>query len=105
MKSDLYMIGRGKELFNRDVKTLEGKLQEIVGSSNFLIIGAAGTIGQAVTIEIAKRGPKSVHLVDLNENLLVELVRVAQPKRASDLDLVLIALTLMVLSSKNYSLK
>ena len=88
MKSDLYMIGRGKELFNRDVKTLEGKLQEIVGSSNFLIIGAAGTIGQAVTIEIAKRGPKSVHLVDLNENLLVELVRELRSRKgASDLDL------------------
>ena len=88
MKSDLYMIGRGKELFNRDVKALEGKLQEIVGSSNFLIIGAAGTIGQAVTIEIAKRGPKSVHLVDLNENLLVELVRELRSRKgASDLDL------------------
>ena len=88
MKSDLNMIGRGKELFNRDVKALEGKLQEIVGSSNFLIIGAAGTIGQAVTIEIAKRGPKSVHLVDLNENLLVELVRELRSRKgASDLDL------------------
>lgn len=88
MKSELHMIGRTQELFNRDVRTLESTLQRMIGSSNFLIIGAAGTIGQAVTIEIAKREPKSLHLVDLNENLLVELVReLRSRKSASDLDL------------------
>ena len=88
MKSELHMIGRTQELFNRDVRVLESTLQRMIGSSNFLIIGAAGTIGQAVTIEIAKREPKSIHLVDLNENLLVELVReLRSRKSASDLDL------------------
>lgn len=88
MQSELHMIGRTQELFNRDVRALESKLQRMIGSSNFLIIGAAGTIGQAVTIEIAKREPKSLHLVDLNENLLVELVReLRSRKSASDLDL------------------
>ena len=88
MKSELHMIGRTQELFNSDVRALESTLQRMIGSSNFLIIGAAGTIGQAVTIEIAKREPKSLHLVDLNENLLVELVReLRSRKSASDLDL------------------
>jgi len=88
MKSELHMVGRTQELFNRDVRALESTLQRMIGSSNFLIIGAAGTIGQAVTIEIAKREPKSLHLVDLNENLLVELVReLRSRKSASDLDL------------------
>lgn len=88
INSELQMIGRTQELFNNDIKQLEDKLETLIGSSNFLIIGAAGTIGQAVTIEIAKRGPKSLHLVDLNENLLVELVReLRSRKAASDLEL------------------
>ena len=40
-----------------------------------MIIGGAGTIGQAVTKEIFKRNPRVLHVVDLNENNLVELVR------------------------------
>jgi FlaA1/EpsC-like NDP-sugar epimerase len=50
-------------------------LKELVQRSNFLILGAAGTIGQAVTKEIFKRNPKKLHCVDISENNLVELVR------------------------------
>jgi FlaA1/EpsC-like NDP-sugar epimerase len=39
------------------------------------VIGGAGSIGQAVTKEIFKRNPKILHVVDINENNLVELVR------------------------------
>ena len=39
------------------------------------MIGAAGTIGQAVTKEIFKRSPRKLHAVDISENNLVELVR------------------------------
>jgi len=42
---------------------------------SILILGAAGTIGQAVTKEIFKRNPKKLHAVDISENNLVELVR------------------------------
>ena len=47
----------------------------MVSNSSFLVIGGAGSIGQAVTREIFKRGPKALHIVDINENNLVELVR------------------------------
>ena len=40
-----------------------------------MILGAAGTIGQAVTKEIFKRNPKKLHVIDISENNLVELVR------------------------------
>jgi UDP-N-acetylglucosamine 4,6-dehydratase len=50
-------------------------LSEIVGRSRFLVIGAAGSIGQAVTREIFKRNPRTLHAVDISENNLVELVR------------------------------
>jgi len=40
-----------------------------------LVIGGAGSIGQAVTKEIFKRHPKKLHVVDISENNLAELVR------------------------------
>jgi FlaA1/EpsC-like NDP-sugar epimerase len=46
-----------------------------VQTSRFLVIGGAGSIGQAVTKEIFKRNPKRLHVVDISENNLVELVR------------------------------
>jgi len=39
------------------------------------VIGGAGSIGQAVTKEIFKRNPKKLHVVDISENNLTELVR------------------------------
>ncbi|MEW5785233.1 MAG: UDP-N-acetylglucosamine 4,6-dehydratase [Bacillota bacterium] len=71
----LKLIGRTKQLFTEDLNTYEQELQEIVSNSSFLVIGGAGTIGQAVAKEIFKRHPKVLHVVDINENNLVELVR------------------------------
>lgn len=71
----LNLIGRNKELFLEDIATHENELSEIVGSSKFLVIGGAGSIGQAVTKEIFKRKPQKLHVVDISENNLVELMR------------------------------
>lgn len=71
----LTLIGRKNELFKQDVANHEAALHDIIGNARFLIIGGAGTIGQAVTKEIFKRGPKQIHVVDISENNLVELVR------------------------------
>lgn len=71
----LELIGRSTELFAEDIANHEKELTEIVGSSRFLVIGGAGSIGQAVTKEIFKRNPKKLHVVDISENNLVELVR------------------------------
>lgn len=71
----LDLIGRGKELFAKDVSKHEKELREIVSASRFLVIGGAGSIGQAVTKEIFKRNPRKLHVVDISENNLVELVR------------------------------
>ena len=75
MNSILSLIGREKELFSNDIKTHEKELSEIVSSSRFLVVGAAGSIGQAVTKEIFKRNPQKLHAVDISENNMVELVR------------------------------
>lgn len=71
----LHLIGRDKELFTEDIQQHEEELQQIVSNSRFLVIGGAGSIGQAVTKEIFKRNPIKLHVVDLSENNLVELVR------------------------------
>jgi len=71
----LKFIGREKELFTDDIQRNEKALSEIVSSSRFLVIGGAGSIGQAVTKEIFKRSPLKLHVVDISENNMVELVR------------------------------
>ncbi len=71
----LKLIGRTTELFSEDISNHEQELSEIVGSSRFMVIGGAGSIGQAVTKEIFKRNPRKLHVVDISENNMVELVR------------------------------
>lgn len=75
MKNELALIGRERKLFTDDIAGHEKELSEKVSASSFLVIGGAGTIGQAVTKEIFKRNPKTLHVVDISENNLVELVR------------------------------
>ena len=71
----LDLIGRSEALFESDIGKNEALLSELVSSSRFLVIGGAGSIGQAVTREIFKRKPKVLHVVDISENNMVELVR------------------------------
>lgn len=75
MNSILPLIGREKELFDVDISTHNGELKRIVSESRFLVLGGAGSIGQAVTKEIFKRHPQKLHVVDISENNMVELVR------------------------------
>lgn len=71
----LNLIGRDIELFSKDIQIVEKELSDTIADSSFLVIGAAGSIGQAVTKEIFRRNPKKLHLVDISENNMVELVR------------------------------
>ncbi|MEA1988827.1 MAG: UDP-N-acetylglucosamine 4,6-dehydratase [Pseudomonadota bacterium] len=71
----LDLIGRNKELFKQDVSLNQEMLFKIVSQSSFLVLGGAGSIGQAVVKEIFKRSPKKLHVVDISENNLVEVVR------------------------------
>jgi FlaA1/EpsC-like NDP-sugar epimerase len=71
----LSLIGREKALFLNDIENHNYELKSIVSNSSFLVLGGAGSIGQAVTKEIFKRNPKKLHVVDISENNMVELVR------------------------------
>lgn len=75
MMDVLKLIGRDTALFASDVAAHEDELSKTVAASRFLVIGGAGSIGQAVTREIFKRNPRVLHVVDISENNMVELVR------------------------------
>lgn len=71
----LALIGRDRPLFETDIAKNEEQLAELVQRARYLVIGGAGSIGQAVTREIFKRNPRILHVVDISENNMVELVR------------------------------
>ena len=71
----LPLIGRTQPLFEEDLAKREKELNEIVHNSRFLVIGGAGTIGSAICRELFDRDPKVLHVVDISENNMVELVR------------------------------
>ena len=72
---ELSLLGRTERLFDDDIVKSESSFNELLSGANCLVVGAAGTIGQAVTLELFKRNPKSLHVVDISENNMVELVR------------------------------
>jgi FlaA1/EpsC-like NDP-sugar epimerase len=71
----LSLIGRSQPLFEEDLITVSADLKDLISKGRFLVIGGAGSIGQAVTREIFKRDPRVLHVVDISENNMVELVR------------------------------
>lgn len=71
----LSLLGRDRELLTEDLFKYAPELKAYIETSKFLVLGGAGSIGQAVTKEIFKRNPKKLHVVDISENNMVELVR------------------------------
>ncbi len=75
MDTILEILGRNTGLLDQDISVRERELAEFVRGARFLVIGGAGSIGQAVTKEIFRRDPALLHVVDMSENNMVELVR------------------------------
>lgn len=75
MDIDLELIGRETPLFENDIRRFEQEISSLISGARFLVIGGAGSIGQAVSKEIFRRNPKLLHIVDISENNMVELVR------------------------------
>jgi FlaA1/EpsC-like NDP-sugar epimerase len=69
------LLGRKQSILDEDIVCLEGLTQSVLKGARCLVIGGAGTIGQAVVLELFKRRPKAIHVVDISENNMVELVR------------------------------
>ena len=71
----LDLIGRQEPLFEEDLQLHGPEIDRLIAGSSFLVVGGAGSIGGAVVRELFARSPKSLHVVDVSENNLAELVR------------------------------
>lgn len=71
----LKLIGRSEPLFIEDLESCGAQLRAAVAEGRFLVIGGAGSIGSAVVRELFVRSPRVLHVIDISENNLAELVR------------------------------
>lgn len=71
----LKILDRSKKLLGGDIAAHNQEIAGLVKKSKFLIIGGAGSIGQEVVKQIFSRNPSLLHVVDLSENNMAELVR------------------------------
>ena len=78
MLSDLQVqniIGRDHLLFENSLCSHHSFISNRIAGSRILVIGAAGSIGSAVTKLLCKYDPSLIYLLDINENSLASLVR------------------------------
>ncbi|MBK5932727.1 polysaccharide biosynthesis protein [Rhodovulum imhoffii] len=72
---DCRIVGRAESLFADDLRAEAAALEEQIRGSRILVIGGAGSIGSQTLKTILRFAPKTVHVIDHNENGLAELVR------------------------------
>lgn len=70
-----HVIKRDKSLFDSDIKQNNHILDNKIRGKSILVIGGGGSIGSAFVGEMLKYFPKSMVVVDINENALAELTR------------------------------
>ena len=69
------LLRRQGTLFLQDYEDTRPALCEAVQGAKILVIGGGGTIGRAVTKELFALRPSLLHVSDISENGLVEVVR------------------------------
>jgi len=70
-----YITNRKHSLFDDDYKKFTDDFGKKINLAKILVIGGAGSIGKSVVLELLHLDPKCLHVVDISENELVELVR------------------------------
>ncbi|MCU0577082.1 MAG: polysaccharide biosynthesis protein [Desulfobacterota bacterium] len=69
------VLRRDASLFREDLESCGPALKDQIRGCRVLVIGAAGSIGSAFVKQLVGYAPGSLHLVDISENNLVEVVR------------------------------
>lgn len=67
--------GRMTSFFAADLEARTSDLHAVIGNARILAIGAAGSIGSNTLFSLCRYRPRSIHIVDQNENSLAELIR------------------------------
>ena len=70
-----HIIGRDHQLFDDSLSSYHSLISNSIEGARILVIGAAGSIGSAVTKLLCRYNPASIYLLDINENALASLVR------------------------------
>ena len=58
MNDLLSLLNRKVKIFEKDINENEKEIRNLLENSKVLVLGGAGTIGQATTRELFKRKPK-----------------------------------------------
>ncbi|MDA7517832.1 polysaccharide biosynthesis protein [Akkermansiaceae bacterium] len=69
------VLGRQHSFLEEDIAANASKISDSVKDARILVIGAAGSIGGAFVRELADYHPAGLHLIDISENNLAEVVR------------------------------
>lgn len=77
------ITGRDRSMFMTELEAHRSALEEACASARILVIGASGSIGSAVVKLLASLNPAALVLVDLNENMLADLVRMLRAGRCN----------------------
>lgn len=75
MNSIFSIFNGNTKVLQLDIDSKNDFINNKIKNSKFLVIGGGGSIGQAITKDIFLRGPLKLHVVDISENNLAELVR------------------------------
>ena len=66
---------RTQSMFENDIIANKDELEHKINNNTVLVIGGAGTIGSSFIRALLRFKPKSLVVVDINENGLTELTR------------------------------
>lgn len=69
------ILGRDVSFLSEDMEDSRANIEDALQRARVLVIGAAGSIGSAFVSELAKYRLGGLHLLDVSENNLVEVVR------------------------------
>jgi len=69
------ILKRSGSMFAEDLESHRAQIEACVRGARIMVIGAAGSIGSAFVRQLAPFRPAALHLVDISENNLVEVVR------------------------------
>ena len=70
-----YVVKRPPSMFLKDIENNHETLNSKIGGKKILVIGGAGSIGSSYIKAILPFKPKTLVVVDINENALAELTR------------------------------
>ena len=72
---ELRLVNRTRPVFRADFQKNLADIAQLVSSSRILVVGGAGSIGSTVVRMLFDLAPKALHVLDINENGLADLVR------------------------------